>query len=137
MNIVILAGRLTRDPEQRYTQSGTGMTSFGLAVTERYKDGKGEWVERANFFDVTIWGKRGEAFARYHKKGAPALIHGKLRFESWEDKQTGAKRSKVTVVGEEWEFCGAKGGDRGDSGSSAPSSEAAASAGGFDDDTPF
>ncbi len=105
-NKVILMGNLTRDPEIRHTQGGMAVCSASLAVNEKFKDAQGEWQERSTFVDVTIWGKRGEAFVRYHKKGASAFIEGKLRLDQWEDKQSGQKRSKLFVVGENWEFVG-------------------------------
>ena len=67
-NKVILMGNLTRDPEIRHTQGGMAVCSASIAVNEKFKDGQGEWQERSTFVDVTIWGKRGEAFAKYHKK---------------------------------------------------------------------
>lgn len=108
-NKVILMGNLTRDPEIRHTPSNTAIVSFGLAVNERYKDRDGNWQERANFIDCTMWGRRGEAFAQHHAKGASAFIEGRLRFEQWDDKNSGQKRSKLTVVAESFEFVGGKG----------------------------
>jgi len=108
-NKVILMGNLTRDPEVRFTQSGMAVVGVGMAVNERFKGSDGEWQDRATFVDVTIWGKRGEAFAKYHKKGRPAFIEGRLRLDTWEDKQGGGKRSKLYVVADNWEFVG--GGD--------------------------
>lgn len=105
-NKVILMGNLTRDPEVRFTNGGMAVVSAGLAVNERFKDGQGEWQERATFVDVTIWGKRGEAFAKFHKKGRPAFVEGRLRLDQWEDKQGGGKRSKLYVVADNWEFVG-------------------------------
>jgi len=105
-NKVILMGNLTRDPELRYTQSNMPICKIGLAVNRRFKDGQsGEWREEATFVDVTIFGKRGEAFAKYHQKGKPAFIEGELRLDNWEDQQ-GQKRSKLYVVGNEWQFVG-------------------------------
>ncbi len=105
-NKVILMGNLTRDPEIRFTQGGMAICSVGLAVNERFKGQDGEWQDRATFIDVTIFGKRGEAFAKFHKKGKPAFIEGKLRLDQWEDKQSGQKRSKLFVAGDSWEFVG-------------------------------
>ncbi|MCA8979304.1 MAG: single-stranded DNA-binding protein [Planctomycetes bacterium] len=105
-NKVILMGNLTRDPELRYTQSNMPICKIGLAVNRRFKDGQsGEWREEPTFVDVTIFGKRGEAFAKYHSKGKPAFIEGELRLDNWEDQQ-GQKRSKLYVVGNEWQFVG-------------------------------
>jgi len=112
-NKVILMGNLTRDPELRYTQSNMPICKIGLAVNRRFKDGQsGEWREEPTFVDVTIFGKRGEAFAKYHTKGKPAFIEGELRLDNWEDQQ-GQKRSKLYVVGNEWQFVGSGGGGGG------------------------
>ena len=105
-NKVILMGNLTRDPEVRFTQSGMAVVGVGMAVNERFKGSDGEWQDRATFVDITIWGKRGEAFAKFHKKGRPAFIEGRLRLDTWEDKQGGGKRSKLYVVADNWEFVG-------------------------------
>lgn len=103
-NRVILMGSLTRDPETRFAQNGNAITKFGLAINHRYKKGE-EWVEGVTFVDVTMFGKRGEAFAKFHKKGGLAFVEGSLRMDQWEDKDTGQKRSKLYVVGDNWEFC--------------------------------
>jgi single-strand DNA-binding protein len=146
---VILMGNLTRKPEVRYTQNGTAICKFGLAVNRRFKDQAGEWKEEPTFIDITFFGKRGEAFAKYHDKGKPAFIEGSLRLDTWEDKQSGDKRSKLYVVGDDWQFVG--GGGRGEQGGSMGGSmgsesraggyaEADAGGGGgdfLDDDTPF
>ncbi|MDA1266839.1 MAG: single-stranded DNA-binding protein [Planctomycetota bacterium] len=108
-NKVILMGNLTRDPELRYTQNNMAICKVGLAVNRRFKDGQsGEWKEEATFIDVTVFGKRGEAFEKYHKKGQSAFLEGELRLDTWDDKNTGAKRSKLYVVAENWEFVGGR-----------------------------
>ena len=149
-NKVILMGNLTRKPEVRFTQGGTAICKLGLAVNRRFKDQTGEWKEEATFVDVTFFGKRGEAFAKFHDKGKPAFIEGSLRLDTWDDNQSGEKRSKLYVVGDDWQFVGAGGGSR----ESVPSSEdsgaggySGAQGGGHDsaqggahldaDDTPF
>ncbi len=110
-NKVILMGNLTKDPEVRHLQNGTAVVGCTIVVSERYKDKQtDEWKEVPSYIDVKLWGKRGEAFAKYHKKGDRALVEGSLKQESWEDKTTGAKRSKVYVNAMGWEFCG---GDKG------------------------
>lgn len=112
-NKVILMGNLTRDPELRYTQSNMAVCKVGLAVNRRVKDANSEqWREEPTFVDVTIFGRRGEAFEKYHKKGASAFIDGELRFDQWEDKETGQKRSKLYVVANNWEFVGSGRGER-------------------------
>ena len=121
-NRVILMGNLTRDPEVRYAGNGTAVCRIGLAVNRRFKDGQsGEWREEATFIDVTIFGKRGEAFEKYHKKGESAFIEGSLRLDNWED-QNGNKRSKLYVVADEWQFVsgGREGGGGGGGGNYAP-----------------
>ena len=115
-NKVILMGNLTRDPELRFTQNNMPICKFGLAVNRRFKDGQtGEWREEPTFVDITIFGKRGEAFAKYHGKGKPAFIEGSLRLDNWEDQQ-GNKRSKLYVVADTWEFVGGGGGGGGGGG---------------------
>jgi single-strand DNA-binding protein len=104
-------GNLTRKPEVRYLQNGTALCKFGLAVNRRYKDAAGEWKEEPTFVDITFFGKRGEAFAKYHTKGRTAFIEGSLRLDNWEDRE-GNKRSKLYVVGDEWQFVGASAGGR-------------------------
>ena len=125
-NKVILMGNLTRKPEVRYTQGGMAICKIGLAVNRRFKDQSGEWKEEATFVDVTIFGKRGEAFAKYHDKGKTAFIEGSLRLDQWDDKQTGEKRSKLYVVGDDWQFVGASAG-----GPREASSDEGAPAGGY------
>ena len=109
-NKVILMGNLTRKPEVRFTTGGTAICKLGLAVNRRFKDQAGEWKEEATFVDVTFFGKRGEAFAKFHDKGKPAFIEGSLRLDTWDDKQSGEKRSKLYVVGDDWQFVGSGGG---------------------------
>lgn len=92
INQVILMGRLTRDPETRTTASGKNITSFSLAVDRNTSD------DQADFFDVTAWEKLGDLVAQYLSKGRRCLVQGRLRQDSWEDKETGKKRSRVEVV---------------------------------------
>jgi single-strand DNA-binding protein len=92
INQVILMGRLTRDPETRTTPSGKTVTTFSLAVDRQGAD------DQADFFDVTAWEKTGELVAQYLSKGRRTLVQGRLRFDSWDDKESGKKRSKVEVV---------------------------------------
>ena len=111
-NKVILMGNLTRDAETRFAPSGTAIVKFGLAVNRRFQDAEGNWQDEPVFIDVTMFGKRAEAFARFHGKGKPAFIEGHLRLDTWEDKQGGGKRSKLYVVADTWEYVGASGGER-------------------------
>ena len=132
-NRVILMGNLTRDPELRYTNNQMAICKVGLAVNRRFKDSQsGEWREEPTFVDVTIFGKRAEAFEKYHSKGASAFFEGSLRLDTWEDKNGGGKRSKLYVVAENWEFVGgreSRGGGRGASGGDEWASSAAQDAG--------
>jgi single-strand DNA-binding protein len=149
-NKVILMGNLTRKPEVRYTQSGTAICKLGLAVNRRFKDSAtGEWREEPTFVDVTFFGKRGEAFAKYHDKGKPAFIEGSLRLDTWDDKQSGEKRSKLYGVGDDWQFGGGGGGPGRGAGSELEPEPVGGQEGGFggafgggsepvlDEDTPF
>lgn len=113
INQVILMGRLTRDPETRTTPSGKSVTSFSLAVDRGGQD------DQADFFDVTAWEKTGELVAQYLTKGRRALVQGRLRQDSWDDKETGKKRTRVEVVAFDVTFLdGPNGGDGGSSASS-------------------
>jgi single-strand DNA-binding protein len=135
-NKVILMGNLTRDPEIRFTQNQMAICKVGLAVNRRFKDSKtDEWREEPTFVDVTIFGKRGEAFEKYHRKGASAFLEGELRLDNWEDKNTGQKRSKLYVVADNWEFVGGSkdGGGGGGGGGQAQREPAGASSGGYGD----
>jgi single-strand DNA-binding protein len=108
LNKVMLIGNCTRDPEIRYTPKGTAVTELGLAVNRRYSADNGERREEVTFIDVTLWGKTAEVAAQYLKKGRPLFVEGRLRLDSWDDKQTGQKRSKLSVVGENIEFLGSR-----------------------------
>ncbi len=99
-NKVILLGNLTRDPEVRYTPKGTAVTEVGLAVNRVYTTDNNEKREEVTFVDVTLWGRTAEIAGEYLKKGRPVLIEGRLQLDSWDDKQSGQKRSKLKVVGE-------------------------------------
>jgi single-strand DNA-binding protein len=106
-NKVILMGNLTRDPELRYTGSGTAVCGLGLAVNRTYKTQSGELKEDPCFIDVTAWGKQAESCNSYLKKGAPVFVEGTLRLESWTDKTSGQNRSKHTISAESVRFLGA------------------------------
>jgi single-strand DNA-binding protein len=120
-NRVILVGNLTRDPELRYTPSGTAVTDIGLAVNDRRKGPNGEWVEETTFVDVTLWGRTAEIATEYLSKGSSALIEGRLKLDTWET--DGQKRSKLKVIGEKLQLLGgrAAGGQAGAGGPKAGS----------------
>ncbi len=124
-NQVILMGNLTRDPELRQTPNGTSVTSFSLALNRSYKGADGNWQEATDYVDVVAWGPLGERVAQYLSKGRPCLVNGRLQSRSWEDKESGAKRSKLEVVAQDVTFLGGPGGEGGGSsgGSSAPASK--------------
>ena len=110
LNKVMLIGRLTRDPETRHTAGGSSVTNFGLAVNRSYrKKDSDERVEETTFVDVEAWGQTGETFARYMRKGRQAYVEGRLKLDSWE--KDGQKRSKLSVVMEEFQFLDGGAGD--------------------------
>ncbi len=106
-NKVLLMGNLTRDPEVRYTPKGTAVCDLGLAVNRTYTADNGERREETTFVDITLWGKTAELAGQYLSKGRPVFIEGRLKFDSWDDKASGQKRSKLSVVGETMQFIGA------------------------------
>ena len=121
VNVVVLVGNLTRDPELKAMPSGTSVCRLGIAVNERTKDpNTGEWGERPNYFDIDVFGAMGENCAKYLAKGRQVAIEGRLRWRSWES-QEGQKRSAVSVVANNVQFIGPR-----DSGSGG---------GGFSDDS--
>ena len=103
-NKVILMGNLTRDPEVRTTPSGQSVANFSLAVNRTWKDQSGQTQEAVSYIDCVAWGKAGEIIAQYLGKGRPVLVSGRLDQRSWEDKETGGKRSKVEVIVEDFNF---------------------------------
>lgn len=117
INQVILMGRLTRDPETRSTASGKTVTSFSLAVDRQGQD------DQADFFDVTAWEKTGELVQQYLSKGRRVLVQGRLRQDSWDDKETGKKRSRVEVVAQDVTFLDGPNSGNSDSGT-APAAPA-------------
>jgi single-strand DNA-binding protein len=119
-NRVILMGNLTRDPEVKYSAGGSAIAKFSLAVNRKYKTGD-ELKEEVGFFDIVVFGKQAENCGEYLKKGRSALVEGRLQQDRWDDKETGAKRSKVQVVAQSVQFLGSASGG----GSSGRSAEAA------------
>jgi single-strand DNA-binding protein len=111
LNVVILAGRLTKDPELRYTPSGTAVASFGLATGRKFKQGE-EWKEETCFVDITVFGRQAETSNEYLTKGSPVLIEGRLNFRRWE--KDGQAHSRLDVVANRVQFLGSgKGGAKG------------------------
>jgi single-strand DNA-binding protein len=115
-NKVILMGNLTRDPESRTTPNGQNVTNFALAVNRTWKGQDGQTQEQVSYINCVAWGKPGEILQQYLTKGSPVLVSGRLEQRSWDDKESGQKRSMVEVIVEDFNFVG--GGQGGDS--SAP-----------------
>ena len=111
LNKVMLIGNLTRDPELRVTPKGTAICQFSLAVNRKFKTESGGEQEEVTYIDIEAWGKSGENIAKYCVKGRPLYVEGRLRLDSWEDKTTKEKRSKMKVVLENFQFLGQGRGD--------------------------
>lgn len=155
INRVTITGNLTADPELRQTPSGTAVCSLRVAVNGRRKDQSGQWVDKPNFFNVTVWGAQGQNCANYLSKGRPVAIDGRLDWREWEDKNGGGMRSRVEIVAEKVQFLGSRDGsaagqgggqgqaNRSEAGGFTPSSDVPADTGDFgpppggDDDIPF
>ena len=105
-NKVILMGNLTRDPELRFTPKGTAVAKLGLAVNRVWKTETGETKEEVLFIDVDAFSRQAETIGQYLKKGSPILVEGRLRLDTWDDKQTNQKRSKIFVIAENVKFLG-------------------------------
>lgn len=106
-NKVLLMGNLTRDPEVRYTPKGTAIANLGLAVNRVWTTETGEQKEEVTFVDIEVWGRQAETAGQYLSKGRPVFVEGRLRLDSWEDKESGQKRNKLKVVAERIQFLGA------------------------------
>ena len=146
INRVIITGNLTRDPELRSTPGGTAVCSLRVAVNSRRKDGQsGQWVDKPNYFDVTVWGTQGENCAQYLSKGRPVAIDGRLNWREWENPE-GGKRQAVDIIADSVQFLGSREGGQ-TNGAAAPESDlpadtsdfdkVGAASGGSDDDIPF
>ncbi len=147
INRVVLTGNLTRDPELRNTPSGTSVCSLRVACNTRRKDASGNWVDKPNYFDVTVWGAQGENAAQYLSKGRPIAVDGRLEWREFTDKQ-GNQRQSIDIIADSVQFLGSReGGENG--GRFTPQSDVPADTGDFqaapvgaggsaaDDDIPF
>ena len=145
LNRVVMTGNLTRDPELRSLPSGTAVCSMRIACNTRRKGQNGEWEDKPNYFDVTVWGAQGENCATYLQKGRPVAVDGRLEWREWEDQQ-GNKRQAVDIIADSVQFLGSRdGGENG--GRFTPQSDVPADtadfkaapvgAGQSDDDIPF
>jgi single-strand DNA-binding protein len=142
INRVVLVGNLTRDPEMKHLPSGTALCSLRIAVNTRRKDETGQWTDKPNYFDVSVWGNQGESCAQYLAKGRPVAIDGRLEWREWEASDGSGKRQAVEIVADNVQFLGGRGdGDGG--GQFVPAGAAQGSGGGdfapapTDDDIPF
>jgi single-strand DNA-binding protein len=108
LNRVLLIGNLTRDPEVRYTPKGTAVADIGIAINRVYSGDDGERKEEVTFVDVTLWGRQAEVAQEYLKKGRQVFIEGRLQLDTWDDKQTGQKRSRLRVVAENMQMLGSR-----------------------------
>lgn len=107
-NRVLLIGNLTRNPDIRYTPSGTAVVDLGLAVNENFKNKAGETVEQVCFVDIVVWGRQAETAAEYLQKGSAVFVEGRLQLDQWENQQ-GEKRSKLRVRADRVQFLGGSG----------------------------
>src|ERR1700688_704851 len=110
INRVVLVGNLTKDPELKHTPSGTAVCSLRIAVNSRRRDEAGQWVDKPNYFDVSIFGNQAESSAQYLSKGRPVGIDGRLDWREW-DAQDGSKRQAVQIIAESVQFLGSRGDD--------------------------
>jgi single-strand DNA-binding protein len=145
---VILTGNLTKDPDLRTTGNGTSVCSLRIATNTRRKDASGQWVDKPNYFDVTVWGQQGENCATYLQKGRPVAIDGRLEWREWEAKDGSGKRQTVEIIADSVQFLGGRddSGGGGNGSRFTPESDVPAdtsdfqpapSGGGSDDDIPF
>jgi single-strand DNA-binding protein len=144
INRVVLTGNLTRDPELRSLPSGTSVCTLRIACNTRRKDNTGQWVDKPNYFDVTVWGAQGENCAQYLAKGRPVAVDGRLEWREWDDPQ-GNKRQAVDIIADSVQFLGSRDGGENGGGRFTPQSDVPADTGDFasaptgntDDDIPF
>ena len=116
LNKVMLIGNLTRDPELRHTPKGTAVSEISLAINRVWNNDQGQKQEETTFVEVTLWGRQAELAQQYLVKGRPVYIEGRLQLDSWDDKETGKKRSKLRVIGENMQFLSSGTGAGGNSG---------------------
>jgi single-strand DNA-binding protein len=154
VNVVVITGNLTRDPELRHTGGGTAVCELRVAVNSSRKNGQtGQWEDKANYFDVVVWGAQGENCANYLSKGRPVAVEGRLDWREWEAKDGSGKRQAVSIIANRVQFLGSRDGSGGGNGNgggfSSPTSDvpadtsdfegaaAPSGGGGGEDDIPF
>lgn len=106
LNKCFFGGNLTRDPETRTIPSGKSVTQFGIAINNSWTGADGEKREETTFVDLEAWGKTAEVIAKHFSKGKPIFVEARAKFEQWDDKESGQKRSKMKFVVESFQFCG-------------------------------
>jgi single-strand DNA-binding protein len=136
INRVVLVGNLTKDPELRQTSHGTSVCSLRVAVNSRRRDESGEWVDKPNYFDVSVFGNQAESCSQYLSKGRPVGIDGRLDWREWETSDGSGKRQAVQIIAESVQFLGGSG-DGGRVPADAGQQESADSPAAADDDIPF
>ena len=148
INRVMVTGNLTKDPELRSTPSGTSICKLRIAVNSRRKDASGQWVDKPNYFDVTVWGAQGENCAQYLQKGRGVAIDGRLDWREWDATDGSGKRQAVEIIADTVQFLGGGGDGGGGNGQrftpesdvpadTADFAPAPAGPGASDDDIPF
>jgi single-strand DNA-binding protein len=148
VNKVILIGNLGKDPEVKYTPQGTPVAKFSLATNERFKDKDGQWQDRTEWHNIVLWQRLAEIAGEYLKKGSKVYIEGRLRTDSWDDKQTGQKKYMTQIVGNDIVLLsgrgeggdsasGSRGGNNFDQRAPEPEPAAVASTPISDEDIPF
>jgi single-strand DNA-binding protein len=146
INVVVITGNLTRDPELRSTGGGTPVCELRVAVNSRRKDGSGQWVDKPNYFDVTVWGAQGENCANYLSKGRPVAVEGRLDWREWEAKDGSGQRQAVSIIANSVQFLGSRDGSGGNGNGNgftpksdvpADTSDYQGAPAGGDDDIPF
>jgi single-strand DNA-binding protein len=136
VNVVVITGNLTRDPELRSLSTGTSVCKLRVAVNSRRKDSSsGEWVDKPNYFDVTVWGAQGENCATYLSKGRPVAVEGRLEWREWEA-QDGTKRQAVEIIANSVQFLGSRDGSGAGGNGVTPQSDVPADTSDFEDSEP-
>ena len=113
VNVVVITGNLTKDPELRSTSGGTSVCEMRVAVNSRRKDQSGQWVDKPNYFDVVVFGAQGENCANYLSRGRPVAVEGRLDWREWEAKEGGGKRQAVQIIANSVQFLGSRDGGGG------------------------
>jgi single-strand DNA-binding protein len=117
VNVVVITGNLTKDPELRSTNGGMSVCEMRVAVNSRRKDQSGQWVDKPNYFDVVVFGAQGENCANYLTRGRPLAVEGRLDWREWEAKEGGGKRQAVQIIANSVQFLGSRdGGGNGNGG---------------------